>query len=71
MNECPNHELLQKIYALIEDRDSDEVVPMLMSMAAAVAAQSGAPREFFTNYALETIEDSYRMFTRDDGEAVH
>ena len=44
---------------------------MLMSIAAGTAAQSGVNRTFFTNYALETIEDAYKLFTRDDSEAVH
>lgn len=71
MSECPNQELLQQIYALIADKDSDEVIPMLMSIAAGAAAQSGVNRTFFTNYALETIEDAYKLFTRDESEAVH
>lgn len=71
MSECPDHALLKELYELIQDQDTDEVVPMLVSVAAGAAAQAGVNRAFFTRYVMETIDDAYTMFTRDDSEAVH
>lgn len=71
MTECPNQELMQELYELIEDQDTDEVLPMLISVACGCAAQDGVNRAFLTKYVLECIDDAYAMFTRDENEAVH
>lgn len=71
MTDCPNNALLQELYELIQDQDSDEVIPMLISVACGCAAQDGINRKFITKYMMECLEDAYAMFTRDENEAVH
>lgn len=72
MTECEEaHKLLNDLYALIESHDTDVILPLLTSAATAIAAQHGVPREFFTKYFLESIDDAYKLFTRNENEAVH
>ena len=42
-----------------------------MSIACGAAANAGVNRKFLVDYVLDTIDDAYKMFTRDDGEVVH
>ena len=70
--ECDEHDkLLQGIYALTKDVDSDVIIPMFLTIASGAAAQDGVNRDYFTRFAMQTIADAYEMFTRDENKAVH
>ena len=72
LEDCTEHDnLLKAVYKLIENVDSDVVIPMFASIACGAAAQDGVNRSFFTRYIMEAIADAYDMFTRDENEAVH
>lgn len=71
MSECEHDKLMRDIYALIEGMDESVVVPMFMSIACGAAANAGVNRKFLVDYVMNTIDDAYKMFTRDDGEVVH
>lgn len=71
MKETEKAELLNGMSALLNQHNEDVVVPLLLSIACSVAAQSGVKKEFMLEFAEESINAAYKLYTREDNEVVH
>lgn len=72
MNELSEEQVvLNAVHKAIKDSDSDIIVPMMATIMAGAAAQSGIKKDFLLRYVRECIDDAYAFFTRDESESVH
>ena len=72
MTECnENQDVLDAVHAAIKESDSEVIVPMMATIMAGAAAQSGVNKDYLMRYVREVIDDAYAFFTRDKGESVH